>query len=380
MRSDDEQRAHPPSPRPLVVVALGGNALLPMHSAGALEDQWRAVRVAAEGIASLASENIRLLISHGNGPQVGNQMKRAAAAEPDLPPLSLDYAVAQTQGGIGFSLVRALSDALGAKGTPLPVASLITQVEVDAEDPAFESPSKPIGPFLDRIEVERGRQEFNWHFKKVAPGPRGWRRVVASPRPRNVTEINSIRALLEAGTLLIAGGGGGVPIVQEAALWHGVPAVIDKDHVASLLARELDASTLIIATAVPKVEINFGQSNARTIDRMSASEASEYLAQGHFPAGSMGPKIEAAIEFASFSDRLDKSGDRKQLRFRAMTPTEAPDLEHQAQFRLEGLDRIRARPSRRAVICDLENLQHAWQGGVGTEIYAAEDVRPDDRH
>ena len=316
---------------PLVVVAVGGNAIMPAGSRGAQEDQWRAVRGAAEPLARLAETGVRLLITHGNGPQVGLSLQRSALAEREVPPLSMDVAVAGTQGELGYAFARALADAQVARsGEDRPVIALVTQVEVAADDPAFEAPSKPIGRFLTKPESRALAEERGWTMKRVAPGPRGWRRVVASPEPMAVVELEGIRGLLNAGAIVIAGGGGGVPVVRTRDLLAGVAAVIDKDRVSALLATQLGAETLLIATGVERVALDFGLPGEQMLDEMKVSEARRYLALGQFPAGSMGPKVEALVGF------VEAGGGR-------------------------------------ALITDLDHMREAWQGRAGTSIV------PDDR-
>jgi carbamate kinase len=313
--------------RPLLVVALGGNALLPAGSRGALEDQWRAARRAAEQLARLLESGPQLLVTHGNGPQVGLALSRAARAEPELPALSMDVAVAHTQGELGYALARALADALAPRGLDRAVLALVTQTLVAADDPAFEQPDKPIGAFVTAAEAESLKEERGWDFARLAPGPRAWRRVVASPRPLEVVELPGIRGALDAGNVVIAAGGGGIPVRRQRDLLAGVEAVVDKDRVSALLAAQLGAELLIIATSVPQVALGYGTAAARWLDRMRLSEARGYLAAGEFAAGSMGPKVEAAADFV-------------------------------------------AAGGARAVIADLDHLVEAWQGQAGTEIVA----------
>ena len=299
--------------RPLTVLAVGGNALLPTGSLGTLEEQWRAVRATAEQVARLAASGRRLVVTHGNGPQVGLALRRAALAEPELPALTMDVAVAHTQGEIGYALARSIADALPALGGHRPVVALISQVLVDPADPAFEAPDKPIGGFLTEAEAARlGVQ-------------RGWRRVVASPEPLAILEIASIRDLVDAGTVVVAGGGGGIPVARGRDLMAGVAAVVDKDLVSALIARELGADLLLIATAVERVALDYGLPEQRWLDRLTVGEAAGHLAAGQFPAGSMGPKIAAALRFVRDSGA-------------------------------------------RAVITDLDHLGDAWQGQAGTQL------------
>lgn len=311
--------------RPLLVVALGGNALLPSGSRATLEDQWRAARRAAEHLVRLLESGPRLLVTHGNGPQVGLVLSRAAQAEPELPALSMDVAVAHTQGELGYVLARALADASVPRGLDRPALALVTQTLVAGDDPAFARPDKPIGAFLTAAEVRMLREARGWDFAKVAPGPRAWRRVVASPRPLDVVEMPGIRGALDAGNVVIAAGGGGIPVRRQRDLLAGVEAVVDKDRVSALLAARLGAELLIIATSVPQVALGYGSAAARWLDRMSLTQARRHLADGEFSAGSMGPKVEAAADFV-------------------------------------------AAGGARAVIVDLDHLAEAWQGQAGTEI------------
>lgn len=311
--------------RPLTVLAVGGNALLPTGSLGTLEEQWRAVRATAEQVARLAASGRRLVVTHGNGPQVGLALRRAALAEPELPALTMDVAVAHTQGEIGYALARSIADALPALGGHRPVVALISQVLVDPADPAFEAPDKPIGGFLTEAEAARLGAQRGWRFARLAPGPRGWRRVVASPEPLAILEIASIRDLVDAGTVVVAGGGGGIPVARGRDLMAGVAAVVDKDLVSALIARELGADLLLIATAVERVALDYGLPEQRWLDRLTVGEAAGHLAAGQFPAGSMGPKIAAALRFVRDSGA-------------------------------------------RAVITDLDHLGDAWQGQAGTQL------------
>ncbi|BES82230.1 carbamate kinase [Pyrodictium abyssi] len=278
----------------LLVVALGGNAFA--RKGEGLSSQWRSVRIAAEAVAGLVEKGYRVVVTHGNGPQVGallEWMYRASRSPGE--PLSMDVAVAMTQGWLGYMLQQAIGNALEERGRPRRVAALVTQVLVSRSDPAFREPSKPIGPYYARDEAERLARETGWVFR---PDPRGgYRRVVPSPRPASVVELEAVRTLLEAGYVVIAAGGGGVPVVRSRAWLHGVEAVVDKDYASSLLAQALGAQALLILTDVPYVYRNYGRPGQKPLERLTASEARRLLEEGEFPPGSMGPKVEAAVEF-----------------------------------------------------------------------------------
>lgn len=282
-----------------MVVALGGNVLLRPEDDGAFERQRRRARDAAAGLGELARD-ADLLLVHGNGPQVGHAMLRAAAA--DLPAPPLDAAVAATAGEMGYLLCQALEQEFAARGIARPLAAVVTRVEVDAADPAFLAPSKPVGPFYDADTATRLAAQRGWRMSEDAG--RGWRQVVPSPRPRRVCEIDALRALLAAGCAVVAGGGGGVPVSRgpdgEA---RGIEAVIDKDRTAALLAEELGADLLVILTGVERVVKNFGRRGAQPLPALGLRAALRLQARGQFPSGSMGPKIEAAMDFVASAER-----------------------------------------------------------------------------
>jgi carbamate kinase len=237
-----------------------------------------------------------LIITHGNGPVVGKIHLRQAIARQRVPPMSLDICVAHSQGGIAYLLTQALENALREVGDKRHVVCLLTQVEVDPNDPAFQNPTKPIGPHYDEAEAKAIAAELGWEMREERG--RGWRHVVASPRPKHIVDISLIRALAQQGAVVIAGGGGGIPVVRHAdGTRTGVEAVIDKDLTSAHMARVLGIDTMMILTAVSRVAINYGRPDQKLLDRVTVSELKALHAQGHFPPGSMGPKIEAVIRF-----------------------------------------------------------------------------------
>jgi carbamate kinase len=282
--------------RRLAVVAFGGNALLTHDDLGTVDEQKRRAEAASEWLVDLVAErDLDLLIVHGNGPQVGQVLIQMEEAATKVPPGTLDVAVAQTEGGMGFLLETALRNRLAAAGSERQVSTLLTLVVVDRDDPGFAKPSKPIGPFFSRWRAEALRRDHGWEM--VEDSGRGWRKVVASPRPLEVLGVPAMRRLLAAGDVVIAGGGGGIPVVRRAdGRLDGVEAVIDKDFTASLLARALEADLFVNLTGVAQVMADFGKPAERPLPVLPLAEARRLLAEGHFPAGSMGPKIRSAIE------------------------------------------------------------------------------------
>jgi carbamate kinase len=247
-------------------------------------------------IAALIQEGVRVVLSHGNGPIVGNILIRNEAARDQIPPMPLDVCGADSQGGIGYMMQQALDNELKRLGIQRPVTTIVTQVVVDERDPAFRRPTKPIGPFYPQERARILAKEKGWTVTEDAG--RGWRRVVASPKPLEVVEIAAIRKLVEDGAIVIAAGGGGIPVSRQwDGTLHGVEAVIDKDLASSLLARLLGCEMLCIITGVDRVALHYGKPEQRDLACATAEELSEYAAAGHFPAGSMGPKVQAAIEF-----------------------------------------------------------------------------------
>jgi carbamate kinase len=278
----------------IALIAVGGNALLRKEERGLQEEQLENARHCAEVFARMVQEGYGLCIVHGNGPQVGNVLLQQEAAR--VPAYNLDICDAMTQGSMGYMLERTLINRLAYLGLQAPVTTVLTEVVVDKQDPGFLDPSKPVGPFYSESRARQLRKEKRWTMKEDAG--RGWRKVVCSPKPLEIVPLPAIRMLLEAGHCVIAGGGGGIPVIRDASgLLVGVEAVIDKDRLSALLAAELKASPYIILTAVPKVALDFGTPSERAIDRMTASEAQRHLEEGQFPPGSMGPKIESALDY-----------------------------------------------------------------------------------
>ena len=297
----------------LAVVAFGGNALLRPEDRGTQEEQIARARQAARWLAEVVRHDYKLIVVHGNGPQVGNILVQAEEASTKIPPQSLDVCVAQTEGSMGFLLQQAIRNRLDSIGIGGDVATILTEVEVDPADPAFKRPTKPIGPFFTRYRAEALERDLGWTMREDAG--RGWRHVVPSPRPLRILNIETIVHMLESAAVVIAAGGGGIPVVRgRDSQWRGVEAVIDKDFSSSLLASELKADMYVVLTGVAKVAIDFDKPSQRTVDRLTVSEARGYLAEGQFPAGSMGPKIEAAIQFVTRGGRQVLITDVEHLR------------------------------------------------------------------
>jgi len=280
----------------LAVVAFGGNALLRPEDRGTQEEQIARAKQAARWLAEIVRHGYKLIVVHGNGPQVGNILIQNEEASTKIPPQSLDVCVAQTEGSIGFVLQQAIRNRLESIGIGGEVATILTEVEVDVNDPAFKRPTKPIGPFFTRYRAEALERDLGWTMREDAG--RGWRHVVPSPRPLRILNINTIARMLDSASVVIAAGGGGVPVVKgRDGQWRGIEAVIDKDYASALVAAKLDVDLFIILTGVPRVAIDFGKPTQTFVDRMTIAEAEKHMAEGQFPAGSMGPKIDAAIQF-----------------------------------------------------------------------------------
>ncbi len=280
----------------LAVIAIGGNSLIRDDTHQTVHDQYLAAGETCQHIAKMIEQGWNVIITHGNGPQVGFILRRSELASHELHEIPLAACVADTQGALGYTLQQNLYNSLNSLGLHNPVATIVTQVEVDPADPAFEKPSKPIGSFMNK-EKALERRAKGWQVAEDAG--RGWRRVVPSPRPRRIIEVDTIQKLLDAGVIVIGVGGGGVPVVvDEAGNLSGVPAVIDKDFASAMLAVNLKADVFIISTGVEKVALNFGQPNEKWLDHMTVAEAKVHLTSGqHFAKGSMAPKIEAIISY-----------------------------------------------------------------------------------
>jgi carbamate kinase len=282
---------------PRLVLAIGGNSLIPDKDHQSVQDQYAAADETSDHIAGLIEQGWDVAVSHGNGPQVGFILRRSELASSELHEIPLDYCGADTQGAIGYMLQQNMFNDFAERGIKKSVVTVVTQVEVDANDPAFASPSKPIGSFMDESEAFRRRDDEGWDIKEDAG--RGWRRVVASPQPMKIIELDVIKGLLDSGIATIAVGGGGIPVVTNAeGKLEGIAAVIDKDLASALLATQVDADLLLISTAVEQVALNFGTPDQRWIDQMTLAELKGYLAEGvHFAEGSMAPKMRAVVQF-----------------------------------------------------------------------------------
>lgn len=306
-----------------IVVALGGNAL-----GKTLTEQYEAVKVTAKAIADLIEAGNEIIITHGNGPQVGKidaAMNALLLEDPTEEKTTLSMCVAMSQAYIGYDIQNALRKELTRRGLYKPVVTIITQVEVSNDDPAMKHPSKPIGKFMTREQAERLKEQYGYAIAEDAG--RGWRRVVASPQPQYIIEIDAIRASSQEGSVVICCGGGGIPVRRKGEFLKGCAAVIDKDYCSALLAENLNADILLILTAVDKVKVDYKTPDERSIDRMTIAEAERYIAEGQFAAGSMLPKVGAAVQF------------------------------------------VKGKPGRKAVITDLNKAIDAVNGKTGTVIY-----------
>ncbi len=313
--------------RRVVVVAIGGNSLIKDKAHQTVEDQYDAARETAYHIARMIKSGWEVAIGHGNGPQVGFILRRSELARHELHEVPLDACGADSQGAIGYALQQTLYNHFLDMGIDKRVATVVTQVEVDRDDPAWKNPSKPIGSFMNEADALTRREQDRWDV--VEDAGRGWRRVVASPLPKRVVELEAVKRLLDAGVVVITVGGGGIPVVSdEVGHLVGASAVIDKDYASSLLATSIHADVFLISTAVEKVALNFGTPEQRWVDAMTLAEARQYLKEGvHFKKGSMAPKIQAVIWF------LEQGG-------------------------------------REAIITNPENLERAMAGETGTHITA----------
>ncbi|MFH1452954.1 MAG: carbamate kinase [Armatimonadota bacterium] len=280
----------------LAVVAIGGNSISKENQTGTIPEQFENSRETSKHLAEMIAMGYDIVLTHGNGPQVGNILLRVEYSKDKVYPIFLDTCVSDTQGGMGYMLQQVLGNELREKKIIKTVATIVTQVLVDKNDPSFENPSKPIGPFYKKEEAEKNREEKGWSI--VEDAGRGYRRVVPSPIPIDILEKDAIKSLLDKGFIVIAVGGGGIPVIKNGnGDIQGVEAVIDKDRASSLLANQINADVLIISTGVEKVCINYKKENEKSLDMITVAEAKKYLEEGQFPKGSMGPKIQASIQF-----------------------------------------------------------------------------------
>lgn len=294
MNQHSHDPIHPHARR--VVVALGGNAITQPGDDGSVATDYANLKRSLRSVVDLVRRGYEVVLTHGNGPQVGNQMLRVELSRGQAPDLPLDVMVADLQGGLGYMIERVLRNKFLRQGIDMPVCALLTLVEVDGKDPALKDPSKFVGRFYTEDEVETLVRERGWQMKEDKG--RGWRRVVASPDPTAIVEKDLIITLISSGALVIVTGGGGIPVRRDrSGLYKGVEAVVDKDLASSVLASEIDASELFILTGVEQVALRFGTPEETLLSSLTVDEARAFLAEGHFPAGSMGPKIEAACRF-----------------------------------------------------------------------------------
>ncbi len=301
----------------ILVIALGGNAIKQAHEKGTTEQQFNNVDITAKQIAKIAKAGYKIVVTHGNGPQAGALLIQQEEAKDRVPPQTLAVCGAMTQGQIGWMMQNRIAHRLKEAGIEIPVCTIVTQVVVSEDDPDFQDPSKPVGPFYTKEEALKLKEEKGYIVKEVKPGvEKGWRRVVPSPEPIRVVESESINTLVENGVMVIASGGGGIPVKENPdGSLSGVEAVIDKDRAGFKLAQTVNAEKFLILTDVEKAYINFNKPNQKALDKITVEEAEKYLQEGHFLMGSMGPKIQAAIRFAKWSKReaiissLDKALD-----------------------------------------------------------------------
>jgi carbamate kinase len=285
------------------VVALGGNAISRSGEEGTVEQDYKNLDESLEGVVDLQGLGYQVVLTHGNGPQIGYMMIRVEMARDEAPVLPLDIMGADIQGGLGYMIERVLRSKLRRRGFTPHVVCMLTMVEVDTRDPAFDDPSKFVGPFYKQGQVAELQQKRGWIMKQDAD--RGWRRVVPSPRPIDIVQKHEVLTLLQGGNIVISGGGGGIPVCRsDSGDVVGVECVVDKDHSSAVIARAVNAPELFLLTGVPQVMLNFGTPEAKPLDRISVEQARDHLEDGQFPAGSMGPKMQAACEF------IEKGGSR----------------------------------------------------------------------
>ncbi len=278
-----------------IVIALGGNALIREGQRGTIEEQFENTRKSLDSVIYCLKQGFEVVITHGNGPQVGNELLRVEAARDIVPELPLGVCVADTEGAMGYMIQQSLVNRLRKEGLQKCVVTLLTQVIVDRHDTAFHNPTKPVGPFYKKEQARIFNKERGWNM--VEDSKRGYRRVVPSPMPLEIVEKESVRRLLDAGEVVIAAGGGGIPVIEEDGNLEGVDVVIDKDLASSVLALSIKANYLMMLTDVEKVFLNFKTPLQRPLDILTVDEASRYAKEGHFPPGSMGPKIDASVRF-----------------------------------------------------------------------------------
>ena len=278
----------------LLVVALGGNAIKSAKERGTNEEQFRNVRKTTAHLAKLVKEGYGLVITHGNGPQVGNILIQNEAAKELVPPLPMDVCGAESQGQIGYMIQQTLINHFQKMNVKKSVATVITQVEVSLKDKAFQNPTKPVGPFYDKEDGEKLKEKG---YTVIEDSGRGYRRVVPSPIPIHIAEIEAVKTLIANGVIVVASGGGGIPVIKKENQYIGVEAVIDKDFAGELLAQEVKADIFVILTDVEKAALNYNKPSQKDLDRMTVDEAQKYFDQGHFAPGSMGPKVRAAVKF-----------------------------------------------------------------------------------
>ncbi len=278
----------------IAVVAVGGNALIQQKGKESIADQYAAASQTMAYVAEMIEAGWDVVVTHGNGPQVGFALRRSELAAAELPPVPLDYCGAETQGWIGYMFQKALNNVFAHRNIAKHAATVVTQCLVDPADPAFVNPTKPIGSFVD----EQAAQQLRAQGKHVVEDSgRGWREVVASPQPQEIVEAPAIKQLIESGFVVVACGGGGIPVIKEGGELKGVAAVIDKDFASSLLAGEIGAELLLISTGIEQVMLHYNTPQQRSLDRMTVAEARQYIEEGHFAPGSMLPKIQAAVRF-----------------------------------------------------------------------------------
>ena len=285
----------------VAVVAVGGNSLIKDKDHQTIPDQYAAAVESSRHIVAMIEQGWDVLLTHGNGPQVGYILRRSELSRGELHPVPLDYCGADTQGAIGYMFQQALRNEFRRRGIEKQTATVITQTLVDRSDPAFQNPTKPIGSFMDEANARAHAGAEGWNV--VEDAGRGWRRVVPSPMPVKIVEFPAVVTLISAGFTVIASGGGGIPVVAEGDQLVGVEAVIDKDYAASRIAQDLHADLFLITTAVEKVALNFGKPDQQWLDTVTLAQAKEYLAQGHFQKGSMGPKVQAVIWYLEAGGR-----------------------------------------------------------------------------